>query len=243
MTTSTTKWTTKSISPTVGQACWPRVYLRASFVSSAAIAAERYIISHITGVSNTVIITNLLALKQAIEQYCPTMEFVKGENHYHTWKDYHNGKLAGDWPLPDGWTEEDVGENAAHILRLKEEHLNGRGRTGGRSPHEIGIVPVKVTRDAAGKVLKAVPCKGSKEYILMVDWWANGNGVLKEQGIGTRVTDSQTKQESAFGELYMYFRMMEAKQQAEKQGDSIKFEQVEDGTFQAIIDTSARLGA
>lgn len=201
--------------------------------------------SHITGIDNTVIISDLKALKLAIQTFCPTMEFVEGQRHYRTWKDDHNGRLVGDWPLPAGWTAAMVGENAAHIVRIKDQHLT-KGRTSRSAPYEIGVVPVTVKRAADGKVLEAKPDAKGTEYILMADWYNSGYGLLSQPGIGDRksIKDPETQEvkESAFGALYMHYRMMETKLEAERQGDTCEFETQEDGTVVAVVDTTARLG-
>lgn len=188
--------------------------------------------------ANTVVVSNLLALKMAVEQFCPTMEFVQNCSHYRTWKDNHNGRLVGDWPLPEGWTAEQVGENAVHVIRK----TNVSNRESAGAPYEIGIVPVRVTRGENGEVLAAVPDSKGTEYILMTDWYNDGNGILEEQGVGRRLSKTEVKSESAFGELFMHYRMMEAQLEAERLGDSISFEKQPDGSYVAEVDTRARLG-
>lgn len=187
-------------------------------------------------------IDNLLALKMAIEQFCPTMEFVQNCSHYRTWKDNNGGQLVGDWPLPEGWTAAQVGENAVHVIRKKSV----KNRDSGSAPYEIGIVPVKVTRGENGAVLGAVPDANGTEYILMTDWYHDGNGVLNEEGVGRRLatpTKANPGAESAFGELFMHYRMMEAQLEAERLGDTISFEKQADGTYVAEVNTAARLGS
>lgn len=189
--------------------------------------------SHITSLQQSITINNLAALKRAIEEFCPQLEFVAGQTHYRTWKDNHQGRLVGDWPLPEGMTAEEIGENAVHVIRVKEEYLQARRlqRGDASAPYEIGVVPH--------------PEKPG-EYLLMTDWYSQGNGLLKCQGVGARHTtrDPQTHKtvESAFEDLYMHYRMMEDQIDAERVGDQIQFERLPDGTWKSVTNTQARMG-
>lgn len=169
-----------------------------------------------------VVIANLEALKLAIKLFCPTMEVVKA-THYRTWKDGNDGRLVGDWPLPEGVTEAEVGENAEYIIRVTDKRLAELGTTRDEynAPYEIGVVPSRTE-------------KGS--YSLATDFWCQGNGVLKEVGIG----EYSDKLQTAFDQLYMHYRCAEAKLAAEAAGDQIEFEQQKDGWI-AKVYTEARL--
>jgi len=201
--------------------------------------------SHITNIDQTMIIpkSGLLALLNAVKTWCPTMELVQGQSHYRTWKDDHNGNLVGDWPLPKGWTANQIGEGAAHVIRVTDNRLVelGCSRTSKQAPYEIGVVPVKVERDANGKVLSAVYDATSEEYVLLADWYASGNGVLREKGLGVRKKDAEGK-ESAFGDLYMFYQMEQKRLDAERVGDVMEFEVQKDGTYIGKVDTVQRLG-
>ena len=206
--------------------------------------------SHVTTVEGTMTIprSELVFLAQAIKEFCPDLEIVKNQSHYRTWKDNHGGRLVGDWPLPEGWTASQVGENAAHVIRVKDSYLEKHGisdRNAGNAPYEIGIVPVKVTRDENGEVVKAVPDKNADEFVLMTDWWQNGNGILDCQGVGKREMaehpQSGKKVEMSFGDLYMHYRMMQTKYEAEKNGDTVTFNKEKDGTYTATIQTDQRI--
>jgi hypothetical protein len=216
--------------------------------------------SHITTTKGTLCIPKECAIhvKEAIEQFCNTCEFVQGESHYRTWKDNHNGKLVGDWPLPEGWTEAMVGENADHIIRVKDERLKEKfkcnDRNDSRAPYEIGLVSVRAEFDENGNVVKAVPDPDGEHYVLMTDWWSNGNGLLNEPGIGARKMGKhpQTGEqvELSFSDLYMHYQMKMHEAEAERVGDTLQYEQNEDGTLKvnadgsvvAWMETQARLG-
>lgn len=178
--------------------------------------------------------------------FCPDLELVHGQKHYRTWKDNHNNRLVGDWKLPTGMTEKEVGENAAHVIRMKESALKGKNRTDGNAPYEIGLVPVTVTRDAQGNVTSTKVDPQGKEYALMTDFWAQGNGIMTAEGVGQHKvgTNPETgkKEDQSFSDLYMYYRMMEAKRTAERNGDQIHFDKQKDGTFIAQVDTRQRIG-
>lgn len=205
--------------------------------------------SHITTVSGTMTIprSELIFLAQAIQQFCPDLELVKNQSHYRTWKDNHGGRLVGDWPLPEGWTADQVGENASHVIRVTDSYLKKRGvlRGDSNAPYEIGIVPVKVTRDEDGEVVKAVPDSTSDEFVLMTDWYADGNGILSCEGVGKREKaehpQSGKEVEMSFGDLYMHFRMMQAKYEAERNGDTMTFHKEKDGTYTATVQTDGRI--
>jgi hypothetical protein len=95
-------------------------------------------------------------------------------------------------------------------------------------------------------VLSAVPNPAAKEYILMTDWYANGNGVLNLPGVGRREmgTNPQTgkKTEISFGDLYMMYQIELARHEAELQGDSFELEKQQDGSYVAKVGTQARVG-
>jgi hypothetical protein len=80
----------------------------------------------------------------------------------------------------------------------------------------------------------------------VTDWYNEGYGILACKGVGkvTSKRDPATgrRVESAFGDLYMHYRMIQAKHEAEMQGDTIAFEQQRDGTYIAKVETAMRLG-
>ena len=167
---------------------------------------------------------NIQALKEAVSRFCPTLEFVEGQQHYRSWKDDHNGSLVGDWPVPAGltakqWTEQ-VGNNAEHVIRMKA------GQARAKTAYEIGVVPYQVTRDAAGKVLSKRPSAEGNEFALLCDFWAQGNGILEEPGVGKahRSDDSgNLGGMTAFGDLYQHYQMCLTALAAEQVGDVAVF--------------------
>jgi hypothetical protein len=195
------------------------------------------------------VITDLQALDMALKAFCPDLELVPGQTHFKTWKDSNNGRLVGDWKLPTGMTEEEVGNNARAVIRVKEEYLQKKGikRNDANAPYEIGLVPVTVKRDAQGNVesVKYDPAEG-KEYVLQTDFWAQGQGIMKCEGVGAHKTgrnpDTGQEEDRSFEDLTMYYRLCEAKRIADRNGDNIHFDKLPDGTYVGKVDTQLRVG-
>jgi hypothetical protein len=203
---------------------------------------KELILSHVIDVNQNPTLTNLSALADAVAAFCPECELVQGQSEYRTWKT-DNGKLVGDYPLPNGWTAEDVGQHAVGVIRLTDEALKKRGidteqRNGHGKPYEIGIVPVTCQRDEEGKIISSKPGEG-EEYMLVTDFWASGNGLLLAEGL----SGPNRYGDKALGDLYMHYRMAEAKQAAEKVGDKLSFQKQQDGSWLGVSNTTARVGA
>lgn len=88
-------------------------------------------------------VANVEMLRHALTRFCPNLELVE-QNTYRTWKaDY--GRLARDYPVPEGMTEAEVGENATWVIRVSDDYLRSQGRSRNRAipsclPYEIGLV-------------------------------------------------------------------------------------------------------
>ena len=98
-------------------------------------------------------VTDLESLKGACQQL--GLEFVEGQQ---TFKWY--GTHVGDYPLPQGFTQEDMGR-CQHAIRLPD---NSRA-------YEVGVVP---RRD------------GKPGYLLMYDFWQGGHGLEAAIGQGAK---------------------------------------------------------
>lgn len=102
-------------------------------------------------------ITDIAAIKAAC-QHCG-LEFREGQKTFHTWATDHNGRLVGDWPVPEGY-------DASEIASGKCEHAIGlpgqRGKSGTQA-YEIGLVKSK---------------KHPGTYSTMYDFWG---GALENQ--------------------------------------------------------------
>jgi hypothetical protein len=72
-------------------------------------------------------VRDLAALAEAAKRI--GMEFVQDQKHYRWW-----GRHEGDYPLPAGFTEQDLG-NCEHALRIADAPTSGLG-----AAYEIGVV-------------------------------------------------------------------------------------------------------
>ena len=90
---------------------------------------------------------------EALKAACKTLEleFVEGQQTFRWF-----GRHVGDYPLPEGFTAEDMGK-CEHALRIK----------GNTQAYEVGVVK---RRD------------GKPGYTLMYDFWGGGYGL--EEAIG-----------------------------------------------------------
>ncbi len=87
------------------------------------------------------------------------LEFVKDQTTY-IWY----GRSVGDYPLPEGFTEKDLGR-CLHALRVPPSELSKGQKT--RPPYEVGVVE---RRD------------GKPGYMLQWDFYAGGYGLEKRVG-------------------------------------------------------------
>lgn len=185
---------------------------------------------------------SLHCLKRAVDLYCPDCEFVIGQETYRTWATDHDGETE---MLPKGWKQSELGHNAAHAIRMTDAALQ-RSHKSRDSVYEIGVVPVRVTRNKEGRVLEAIPDRNANEFVLISDYFLDGKGILRCAGIGRHgpVTNPLTGEvtQMAFAELYQNFRVEELKYEAEMQGDSVSVETREDGSVVITANTEARLG-
>ncbi len=143
-----------------------------------------------------------------------------GNTHYRTWKDDHNGRLVGDWPLPAGMTAEQVGENAVAVIRLTAE---ARKKCGSTAPYEVGVIPN--VDEKTGEVT----------YSLCHDFFGGGYGL--EAHVGQTEIDYATKKtKSAHGLLLMHYQLLAAKMAAEEAGHTFEWQKTEDGGYVAVAD-------
>mgnify|MGYP005845037539 CR=1 FL=1 len=182
----------------------------------------RQYVSHVAEYQFSVPRERLLALKRAIEKFCPELEFKVGQNNYRTWKTDH-GRLVGDWKLPPWLKESAVGHNADHVIRMKDEALKGRQRDAHGAPYEIGVVPVQVERDENGKEVSCQYDPDGNEFKLVCDFYNQGNGLLNCKGVGRSKTDyAKGKAEvDAFDQLKMFYQAALDEIVAEENGDQI----------------------
>lgn len=197
--------------------------------------------SHVAEFAFSVPRDRLLALKMAVERFCPTLEFAVDEKTYRTWQDDH-GSLVGDWPLPSWLKAGQVGKNADHVIRLKDSALSNKNRKAFGAPYEIGVVPVQVERDENGKEISCQYAPNGNEYKLVCDFYNQGNGILTQPGVGK--SKSTRHGVDAFDELKMFYQIALDELVAEENGDKLgDLEKAEDGSYFRNINTEARVGA
>jgi len=102
--------------------------------------------SHVESVST--VIKDLDSLRKACEVL--GVKFIEGKKNYEWW-----GHSVGDYPLPKGFTAEDLGK-CDHVIQVPGVK------------YEVGVVPLK---DKSG-------------YTLLYDFYGNGQGLLKKFGNG-----------------------------------------------------------
>ena len=108
-------------------------------------------------------IRSLPALLKACERL--GLELVK-QKTFRTWKTDH-GSLVGDYPVPEGYSEDEIGENAEYVTRVAG--LTDEERTRSSAPYEIGWVPSR---------------KHPGSYAYMYDFYNGGYGLEEKCGKG-----------------------------------------------------------
>lgn len=139
-------------------------------------------------------IKDLEALARAAER-CG-LEFRQDQTTFHTWASDH-GRLVGDWPVPQGYTSQEiVNGQCAHALGIP-------GQKGGKglSAYEIGVVQSK---------------KFPGTFSLLYDFYssdlANRVGSGAKDAKGNRVPDK----------LHMMYQVEAARTVAKKRGFSFQ---------------------
>jgi hypothetical protein len=111
-------------------------------------------VSHVASVD--IEVKDLDALDEAAKQL--GLELVRDQKSYRWF-----GQHVGDFPLPEGFKAEDLGQ-CDHAIRIP-----GGMAPGGQAPYEIGVVR---RRD------------GRPGYTLMWDFWCGGYGLQAKVGDG-----------------------------------------------------------
>jgi hypothetical protein len=68
-------------------------------------------------------------------------QFKEGQRHFHNWADDHNGKLVGDWPLPKGYSLDELQSRCRHAIGIVPPGSHQRQTRIGN--YEIGVVESK----------------------------------------------------------------------------------------------------
>ena len=117
--------------------------------------------SHV--ITSKAAILNLDALAVACERR--GLELVPNQETFRWY-----GHSIGDYPLPDGFTEEDMG-HCVHAIRIP-----GEPEQHGHKPYEIGLVEAREPDGHGG--FQTVEGK----FTLMYDFWSGGYGMKDKAG-------------------------------------------------------------
>lgn len=134
------------------------------------------------------------------------MEVHKRKNY--KWFGHH----VGDYPLPEGWTKEDMGQNAVIVLSVGAAAKAKHNITG--QPYELAIVEDKQNPGC---------------YVPMYDFYGQGMGLNKV--IGNPVTDKSGKVTGVAPTFMQHYRMCADALSAKEAGDEIDFEEQKDGSW------------
>src|SRR5688500_18847428 len=91
--------------------------------------------SHITvgkGGADNVVITDMAAVRLAAQQLGLTVL----EQQEYRWF----GRFVGDSPAPAGWNVEEMGKNAAFVLRLNDEQAAKARQQYGGEPYDLALI-------------------------------------------------------------------------------------------------------
>lgn len=128
------------------------------------------------------------------------------DNKYKWW-----GHHVGDYPLPEGWTKEDMGNNAHMVLSVSPEKRKELGI--GADCYELAIIADK---------------KNPGAYTMMYDFYGQGRGLDKV--IGAPI--SEKGKVTQIAPIFMqHYRMCCDALAAKEVGDKISFEEQEDGSW------------
>jgi len=182
--------------------------------------------SHLTDASQTITIPckHLKYLKKALAKNCPELEFMDGQNEYRTWKSDH-GKMVGDWPITEGMSDEDIGKNADHVIRMTDEALTQKGKARNQhgAPYEIGLIRCRMEKQPDGSE-KAVIDKEGDHWILLTDFYGQASGLMNTPGLGKYYStkdENGKRVDHSFELLYQSFVQEVTEGTAKKKGDHI----------------------
>lgn len=135
-------------------------------------------------------------------------------SNYYWWKDQTGRGSEGDFAVAQGFTTEELGNNAVLVLALPPEKIKELGGYGDKT-YELAIV----------KDPNNPGC-----YVPMYDFWG---GRYLEQIIGSPVLpDAGTGYADQIAPKFMmHYHMCADKLTAQEMGDQIAFEEQEDGSY------------
>lgn len=123
---------------------------------------------------------------------------------------------VGDYPIPDGFKEEELGNNATIVVFIPPEIAEKMAAKNWNRglPYELGVVADPFNPDC---------------YVLMYDFMSGGFGL--DEYIGAPVYDENGQVVQLAPLLMQQYRMFSDKLAADEVGDEITFETLEDGSY------------
>ena len=125
------------------------------------------------------------------------------------------GRHVGDYPIPPGYTQAELGRNAKLVLSVPEELRQKLGIRG--KCYELAVVEDKQNPGC---------------YTYMYDFFNRGNGL--NDIIGDPVLENG-KVVTVAPKFLMHYRMCADALSANEVGDQIQFEELTDGSWKSIV--------
>jgi hypothetical protein len=145
-------------------------------------------------------------------------------NEYRWW-----GSHVGDYPVPKGMKKDELGKNAAFVIRVKGEKRKQLTAKYHQEPYDLAIVEDPNNPGC---------------YIPMYDFYGSGAGLDEVIGAPVVKTDKKGAPRHTLGpKLIQHYHMMCDLLAAREAGDEIAFEEQQDGSWVSVAKTEARLGA
>ena len=163
--------------------------------------------SHVAKVD--VEITNLDDLDAACKRI--GLELVRGQQTYQWY-----GTSVGDYPLPEGFTVEDLGR-CDHAIRIPLDHPYHQRSDPTDRPYEIGVVK---RRD------------GKPGYMLMWDFFCGGMGLSEFTG---QSLDSSGEHDGQVPRLKQAYAICAARRVAQQRGFRLQEQALADGTVKMFL--------
>lgn len=176
--------------------------------------------SHITAIKTVKgkpLITRLDAVRTAAEHL--GLEVV--ETNKYRWYGHH----VGDWAIPQGFKQSEMGTNATCVLRVTDPKRSQLRAKYGQDPYDLAIVPDPLNEGC---------------YTIMYDFYNKGYGL--DEIVGSPKVESQKDAAMLAPRFMQHYHMACAALAAREQGDDISFQEQQDGSWTAEVDTKQRIG-
>lgn len=128
------------------------------------------------------------------------------------------GHSVGDYPIPEGYTAEELGKNAVLVLSVPLETAQELGLSNVAGFYELAIIEDK---------------KNPGCYLPMYDFY--GQQERLDRIIGSPVRDEKNNVTAIAPKFMMHYRMCADALSAQEVGDQIDFEEQADGSWTSIV--------